>query len=281
MAGSLGAGQRAAVGDALAGQNAHKAVGDALVLAEQVADLAAAHADITGGHVAVRADVTVQLGHEALAETHDLGVALAVGVKVAAALAAAHGQTGQAVLEDLLETKELDDRQVDALVETQAALVGTDGRVELNTVAAVDLDLAVVIHPGHAEHDDALRLYNALNQAVFLQLRAGLNDRLQAFQNFIHRLQEFLLLSVARGQALIHTGQVSVLDRHSNTLSLFRRCTFPLMGAAPHLICYLLTPVSMLPPDRALRKRKSQKMSVFLLRLCALQGQCAAARQKR
>jgi len=79
---------------------------------------------------------------------HDLGVRLAVGVKVSAALAAAHGQAGQAVLEALLKAQELQDRQVDRGVETQAAFVGTDGRVELDAVAAVDLDLASVIDPG-------------------------------------------------------------------------------------------------------------------------------------
>ena len=69
--------------------------GEALVLAVQVADLAAAHADVAGGHVAVGADVAVQLSHEALAEAHDLIVALALGVEVAAALAAADGQAGE------------------------------------------------------------------------------------------------------------------------------------------------------------------------------------------
>ena len=68
-----------------------------------------------------------ELGHEALAEAHDLSVGLALGVKVGAALAAAHGQGGQSVLEDLLKAQELDDGQVDVLAEPQAALVGADG----------------------------------------------------------------------------------------------------------------------------------------------------------
>ena len=152
---------------ALTGQHAGVLILQALVLAEQIADLTAANANITGGHVGVGADVAVQLGHKALAETHDLGIRLAVGVKVSAALAAAHGQAGQAVLEALLKAQELQDRQVDRGVETQAALVGTDGRVELDAVAAVDLDLASVIDPGHTEHDDALGLDKALDQAGF------------------------------------------------------------------------------------------------------------------
>jgi hypothetical protein len=83
--------------------------------------------------------VAVELGHERLAEAHHLVVALALGVEVRAALAAAHGQRGQRVLEDLLEGEELEDAEVDRGVEAQAALVGADGAVELDAEAAVDL----------------------------------------------------------------------------------------------------------------------------------------------
>ena len=86
--------------------------------------------------------MAVQLGHKTLAEAHDFHVALAVGVKVRAALAAAHGQGGQAVLEGLLKAQKLQDALVDRGMEAQAALVGADGAVELDAVAAVHLDLA-------------------------------------------------------------------------------------------------------------------------------------------
>ena len=110
IAGRLGADQRAAIFEALAGQHAGELVGDALVLAEHIADLAAADADVAGRHVHVGADMAVELGHEALAEAHDLAVALALGIEVGAALAAAHRQAGQRVLEGLLEGEELEDR---------------------------------------------------------------------------------------------------------------------------------------------------------------------------
>ena len=44
-----------------------------------------------------------KLGHKALAETHNFAVGFALGVKVRAALAAAYGQTGKAVFENLLK----------------------------------------------------------------------------------------------------------------------------------------------------------------------------------
>ena len=112
VAGGLGTGQGAAVAQALAGEHAAVLAGEALVLAVQVADLPAAHADIAGGDVGELADVAVQLRHKALAEPHDLIVALALGVEVAAALAAADGQAGEGVLKNLLKAQETHDALV-------------------------------------------------------------------------------------------------------------------------------------------------------------------------
>ena len=159
----------------------------------------------------------LQLDHEGLAETHDLVVALALGIKVGAALAAAHGQAGEGVFEDLLKAQELDDRQVHAGVEAQAALGGADGGGELHPVAPIDLDLAPVIHPGHPEQQAALRLHQALNNAHLLQLGAALKHRLQRGQDLLHCLQKFLLIGVTSSQVLVYTVQICILDRHSDS----------------------------------------------------------------
>ena len=70
--------------------------------------------------------------------------------------------------------------------------------------------------------DHALRFDQALDQAVFLDLGAGRNDRLQAFENFVHRLQEFLLFGVAFGKPGVNVCQVSVLNRHVTTTPLYK-----------------------------------------------------------
>ena len=71
----FGAHLGASPGDALAGQHARVVtVRDALVLSEQVADFAPAHANVACGNVGVFTDVAVQLSHEGLAETHDFAV---------------------------------------------------------------------------------------------------------------------------------------------------------------------------------------------------------------
>lgn len=101
-------------------------------------------------------NVLIELPHEGNAKLADLVIRLALGVEVGTTLATAHVEAGQSILEDLLETKELEDREVDSGVETETALVGTESRVELHTVALVDLALALVVLPDDAELDDAL-----------------------------------------------------------------------------------------------------------------------------
>ena len=134
--------------------------------------------------------MTVKLGNEALAEAHDLGIGFAVGVKVGAALAAAHGESGQGILEDLLKAEELNDGKVDRGMEAKAALVRSDSGVELYTVAAVDLNLAVVVNPGNAEHDNALGLYETLNKAGCFPFGMLGNDELEALEDLFDCLKE-------------------------------------------------------------------------------------------
>jgi hypothetical protein len=100
--------------------------------------------------------VLAELGHEGDTETADLVVRLALGVEVRTTLTTTHVQAGEGILEDLLETEELQDRQVDGGVETETTLVRAKGGVELDTETAVDLNVAFVILPDNAELDDAL-----------------------------------------------------------------------------------------------------------------------------
>ena len=197
VAGGLGTGERTTKGEALAGEDAAPLVSQALVLTEKVGNLAAANAQVAGGNVGVGANVAIELGHKGLAEVHDLVVGLALGVKVGTALAAAHGKGGQAVLEDLLQTQELEHTQGDRRVKAQAALVGSNGRVELDAVAAIDLDLALVVDPGDTEHDNALGLDEALKQGGLLVLGMGVERRLDGTEDLGRGLDELRLLGIA------------------------------------------------------------------------------------
>ncbi|GEM21736.1 hypothetical protein NONS58_31890 [Nitrosococcus oceani] len=48
-------------------------------------------------------------------------------------------------------------------MEAQATLIGTEGTVEADSKAPVNLHLAAIILPGHAEDDLSLRFANARN----------------------------------------------------------------------------------------------------------------------
>ena len=175
--------------------------------------------------------MAVELRHEGLTEAHDLGVALALGVEVGAALAAAHRQGGEGVLEHLLKAQKLDDGQIDGWVEAQAALIGADGGVELHPVAPVHLHLALVVHPGHPEHDHPLRLHHAADDVLLLVPGIGVHHRLQGLQHLLHGLEELGLMGVAGFQAVQHGQQVLVLNRHRCRLPFFLEwvCRFNMM----------------------------------------------------
>jgi hypothetical protein len=71
-------------------------------------------------------------------------------------LGTTHVDTSQGILEDLLKAQKLEDGQVDGWMETETTLVGTEGGVELDTVASVDVGFALVVLPDDTELHDAL-----------------------------------------------------------------------------------------------------------------------------
>jgi len=91
--------------------------------------------------------VAVELSDEALAEAHNLVVALAVRVEIRSSLAATHRKAGKRILEYLLECEELERREGDLWVEADTPLVGSDGRIELDAIAAVDMVFSLVSRP--------------------------------------------------------------------------------------------------------------------------------------
>lgn len=183
---------------ALAGQHACELVAETLVLAEHIADFAATDADVTSGNVCVGADVASEFGHEALAETHYFIGALALRIEVGAAFAAAHGQSGEGVLENLFEAKELQNAKVHARVETEAALVWPDCAVELDAVTAVHLHIALVINPRHTENDGAFRLNDTFQNGVGFIFRRRSKDGVDRIEDFLYCLKEFRFMRVLR-----------------------------------------------------------------------------------
>jgi hypothetical protein len=161
--------------------------------------------------------VTVELGHEALAEAHDLVDALALGVEVRSALAAAHGEAGESVLEGLLESEELQNRFVDRGVESDSALVRADRIVVLHPVAALDPDIALVVLPADPERDHPVGLGHSPQDLRLMIFGLALGELEYVLGDFLDRLDEFGLTGVAPLDPVHETVEVDmvVAARHS------------------------------------------------------------------
>ncbi len=203
VTGGFGPDQRAAPLGTLSGERARELILDALVLAKQIADFTPAHADIARGYVGVRTDVAEQLGHERLAEAHDLQVALALRIEIRASLAPAHRQCGQRVLEGLLESQELENARVDARMKAQPSLVGSDGAVHFDSKTAIDADLVLVVDPRHPEDDHALRFHQAFQDIVLQILGMAPDRRLDGLEDLLNGLDKDRLV-IALGPDLAH-----------------------------------------------------------------------------
>ena len=142
--------------------------------------------------------MTLQFCHECLAETHDFIVALSVRIEIAAALAAADRQCCQAVLENLFESEEFENTEVNGRVESEASLVRADRAVELYTVTLVDAGLAFIINPGNTEHHSTLRFYQSFQKRCCFVLRMSFDNRLDGSQNFSYSLMKFRLIRILR-----------------------------------------------------------------------------------
>ena len=81
-------------------------------------------------------------------------------------------------------------------MEAQAALVRSDGGVELDAVAVVHLNAALVVGPGHAEFHKAFGHDDALKNGVFLILGFSVEKRLHGEEHFFHGLQKFRLMRI-------------------------------------------------------------------------------------
>jgi hypothetical protein len=111
-------------------------------------------------------------------------------------------------------------------VEPQAALVGPDRAVHLDPIAAVDLIGAAIVLPGHTEHHHALGLDESLEDLGAAVLGPALEDQIQRFDDFLHRLMELGLARVL-GLHLRHQIAHEVRAFHvgnGHTSSFSRMC---------------------------------------------------------
>lgn len=103
-------------------------------------------------------------------------------------------------------------------METDAAFVGTNGGVELDTEAAVDLDFAVVIDPRDAEDDLSFGLDDALEDAGFDEVGAGIGDGVEGLKDLGDSLDEFRLVAIALFDVFQYFDEMFVLHKLSNSI---------------------------------------------------------------
>ena len=170
--------------------------------------------------------MSVKLTHEALAESHYFVVRLTLRVEVRTTLSAAHRETCEGVLENLLEAEELKDAEVNRGVKSQTALVRSDSAVELNSVTAVNLNSAVVIDPSYSEHDLTLRLYDSLKNLLLDKLRVSRKCGSNRIKELINCLEELRLASIPYHNLLHEIVKILILN-----LVIHKISTFLLPGA--------------------------------------------------
>ena len=139
--------------------------------------------------------------HEAVAEAHHLIVALALGVEVRTALAPAHGESCEGVLEDLFEAQELEHREGDGRMEAEASFVRPDRVVELHPVALVHVDFSGVVLPCYSEGDRSIGLGDPLQNLGALVVVVVGHERVYGVDDLPCRLVKFRLVGISLFQA--------------------------------------------------------------------------------
>jgi len=152
----LWADERSTPASTLTGDDTLPGVAVRLVGTEEITDLASTNTDITSWDISEGTNVAGEFSHEGIAEATDLVVGLALRIEVGTTLSSTHRETSQGILEDLLETQELEDGKVDGRMEAETTLVWTESGVELDTVSTVDLELTLVVLPNNTELNDTL-----------------------------------------------------------------------------------------------------------------------------
>ena len=100
-------------------------------------------------------------------------------------------------------------------METQTALVGTDSVIELDTIAGINLNIALVVYPSHLESELTIGLNDTLSDTVSLEFGVLIVDLFYGHQYLTYGLKILFL-----------TGMTEFEIRHKfvyiHSLNVFR-----------------------------------------------------------
>ena len=99
-------------------------------------------------------------------------------------------------------------------MESETALIRTDGGIELNSVSAVDLNLAVVVDPRNTELDESLGFDDTVDHARLDNVGTPLDNRLERFKNLSDSLKKFGLIGVALAYCIVYALEILTFELH-------------------------------------------------------------------
>ena len=99
-------------------------------------------------------------------------------------------------------------------MESETALIRTDGGIELNSVSAVDLNLAVVVDPRNTELDESLGFDDTVDHTRLDNVGTPLDNRLERFKNLSDSLKKFGLIGVALAYCIVHALEILTFELH-------------------------------------------------------------------
>jgi hypothetical protein len=105
-------------------------------------------------------------------------------------------------------------------MKAKTSLIGSQSRVELNPVTAVNLDCSLIVHPGDLKHNGPLRFHYPVKNACLDQIRPLFNHIVQTFKNFLYGLEEFRLVGISFFNIAKDTRQVCTFDGHKNSYKI-------------------------------------------------------------
>jgi hypothetical protein len=120
-------------------------------------------------------------------------------------------------LEDLLESEELEDTEVDRGMESQATLVWSYRAVELDAISFIYLHFAFVVKPGHPEEDNSFRLDNPVEYSLLSVNRFSIEDDSDTFNYLAYSLMECILPGILLDNFCY---EISYEIRHMDLLSI-------------------------------------------------------------
>ena len=132
-------------------------------------------------------------------------------IEIGPSFGATQGKGGEAVLEDLFKTQELQYTQIHSRVKEETPLIGSNGVVKVDPVSQVLMDAPLVVGPGHLENHIAIGFNDPIHDIGRTEMGILIVNFLDGFKDQANRL---VVLNLA-GVLLVHLIHDGIYDHSS------------------------------------------------------------------